>query len=447
MELNDAVRRIVGVHWRIVLACLLAGLLGGVAALYFRGGDHYTASARLVLDAQDPRSASESTALADTAAAIVSSHSVVAAALGKAGTADRDPAAVSESVSVRALGISGVLELSVRDRSPMVAASIANGLVRELIVTRLEANTAKYRETLATLDTRIRASEQTLATLERRIAELDVRAETAGAAEAAEIRTRRSDLARARGLAAEQRSSLESTRDTILTTNALRPTPTIVSKAVPPAQADPVNLVANLLLAAFAGVILGIGIAGLIESVRPTIVGGDAIARDLETVHFGLLAKPPDSEQPQEQLASVVVQLKLVVEALRRPYIDLLTAGGLPEPRYLAQQLQAVAARAVDSTGAPSELRIRYLGIDTPPSRDPGATALVLVLPEKLKKRELVRLRRLAESASLPILGVITCEPGQSVGVGRLQGRDRAMRSSRGNPVEGPAPAPQLRDR
>lgn len=438
MELNDAVRRIVGFHWPFILACIVAGVVGA-AALQLRGGDLYTASARLVLDTPDPRSGSESTAIADTAAAIASSQEVVAAALDKVRTAERDPATVSESVSVRALGTSGVLELSVGDRNPTVAAAITNALVRELIDTRVNTNTAKYEETLDTLDRRIQAFTQAIAVLDTQIADLDARAQAAGAANADVIRARRADIARARDLVAEQRSSLESVRDNILTTNALRATPTIISKATAPAHADPANLVSSLLLGGFAGLILGIGIAGLFETVRPTIVGGDAIARDLETVHLGTLTYAPYREQPHDRLASIVVPLRLVAEALKRPHVDLLTADGFPEPVYLAEQLQSVAAGAAEnpravnlqsqehgrasggsvvgnwretdslhSARAPSEFRIHSFGLDTPSLGDPSVTALVLVLPKTLRKRELDRLRRLADSASLPILGVIT---------------------------------------
>ena len=436
MELNDVIRRI-GFHWRLVLACIVAGVVGA-AALNLRGGDLYTASARLVLDTRDPQSAAESTAIADTAAAIASSQSVVAAALDKVRTAERDPATVSEGVSVRSLGTSGVLELSVGDRNPTVAAAIANALVREVIDIRANTSTAKYQEALDTLDRRIRASNQTVATLGRRIADLDARAQSAGAANAVML-SGRADLARARDLVARQLGSLESTRDNILTTNALRATPTIISKATAPAHVDPANLVSSLILGGFAGLIFGIGIAGLFETVRPTIVGGDAIARDLETVHLGALAHAPDREQPRDRLASIVVPLRLVAEALKRPHVDLLSADGLPEPRYLAQQLQSVAAGAAEnpqtvkfqggepgralggsgvesrretdrlhSARAPSAFRIHSFGIDTPSLGDPSFTALVLVLPETLRKIELDRLRRLADSASLPILGVIT---------------------------------------
>lgn len=328
-----------------------------------------------------------------------------------------------------------MLELSVRDRDPEIAAAIANGLVRELIDTRATASTAKYKETLATLDSRIRASNRAIATLDTRIADLDEQAQAADLENAEVLRAQRSDIARARDLVAEQRSSLESARDSILTTNALGPTPTIVSKATAPARADPANLLSNLLLGAFAGLVLGLGIAALIETVRPTIVGGDAIARDLETVHLGALKNSPEGEQPRERLVSIVVPLRLVAEALKRPDVDLLTANGVPEPRYLAQQLQSVAAGAtelphtveprshdrdraavvspprtgaLDSPTAASDVQIRSFGVDTPSSRDLSTAALVLVVPEALRKLELERLRRLAESASLPVLGVIT---------------------------------------
>src|SRR4051794_16937245 len=90
MELNDALRRIVGQHRRLLGICLLVGLALGL--LLAPHGRLYSASSRLVLDTPDPVARQQSEAISDTARAIATSPSQVAAALRRAGVKRGDPA-------------------------------------------------------------------------------------------------------------------------------------------------------------------------------------------------------------------------------------------------------------------------------------------------------------------------------------------------------------------
>ena len=439
MELNDALRRIVGLHWRLIVACFALGVAGAVA-VDVRAAPVYTASARLVLDVQDPKSGAESTAIADTAKAIATSPAVVAAALHKVTRPERDPAEVARRISVRALGTSGVVELSVGDRSARGAAAITNALADELIATRGRTNGRNYDRTLAALRGRIRVLTTEAARLDGKIAQLDARAQ-APPQRAGVVSATREDLMRARELVDEDRSSLESRRDALLTAHALRATPSIISKATAPPDVDPANVLSNVILGGFAGLILGIGGAGLLETVRPTTAGGNAIARRLDTVHLGTLPFRPDLEQPSDRLAQITARLRLVATALERPRVELVTADGLPVTALLAQQLDALAAgavaepaaragdgqavggaagatRAASRTVELSSFGVRSFGFHQLSLDDPAHTGLVPVLPTTLEQRRLDDLAELAESASLRILGVVTYVPSRRRHVG-----------------------------
>src|SRR5919201_2823129 len=100
MELNDAIRRTIGQHRRLLAVCLLAGV--ALALAFAPHGKEYSASARLVLDLPDPVARQQSEAYADTAKAIATSPSKVSVALRKAGAHRGDPAAFAgKHVSVR----------------------------------------------------------------------------------------------------------------------------------------------------------------------------------------------------------------------------------------------------------------------------------------------------------------------------------------------------------
>ena len=102
MELNDAARRI-GRRWHILVLCIGLGAVAGI--LLARGPETYSASTRLVFEAQYPKSRSESAAIADTAQAIATSPSMVAKALATVGVRKRDAVAVArDDVSVSPLG-------------------------------------------------------------------------------------------------------------------------------------------------------------------------------------------------------------------------------------------------------------------------------------------------------------------------------------------------------
>src|SRR5205823_1089596 len=122
MELNEVGRRIVGQHWRLILAFVAAGLLvGGLTNV--GGTASYVASTRLALDSPDPQTQTAAQAIADTAGAIATSPTQVAHALASAKVRSRNATDIAHHhVSTRSLGTSGVLELSVSDRDPRVAA-------------------------------------------------------------------------------------------------------------------------------------------------------------------------------------------------------------------------------------------------------------------------------------------------------------------------------------
>src|SRR5205823_5755082 len=80
VELNEAFRRIVLQHVRLIACFVITGL--AVGALVHRAtGKTFTTSARLALDTQDPASRTEAAAIADMGQAIATSPAQIRAAL------------------------------------------------------------------------------------------------------------------------------------------------------------------------------------------------------------------------------------------------------------------------------------------------------------------------------------------------------------------------------
>ncbi len=320
MELNEVGRRIFGQHWRLILGLVLAGI--AVAALLHGGSvSTYTASTRLVLDTQDPKSRAESTSIADTAKAIATSPSQVRGALEDAHVTGRDPIDLAKHhVSIGALGTSAVLQLSVSDLS-------------------------------------------------------------------------------------------------LLSTEALRPKPSIISPAALPTHADSSHWLPYLVLGALLGLVLGVGGAGLLETIRPTLVGGDALARAFETPLLGSLRREPN-EDDADGLRRITPRLFVAAEVAGVGTVNLVGTDPAVDLSRLANGLEAAPADAFGPPRSPrdthSGLRIRPFNLRDSSPEVPGGVGLVVVSPSALKKTELMDVSHLLNVASLPLLGLLTYSPSSS---------------------------------
>jgi len=440
MELNEAARRIVGQHWRLIAACVIGGLIA--ATLVTAGATKsYTARARLVLDTQDPKSRAESMAIADTGRAIATSTSQVAAALKTAGVTNRDPIVVGRKhVSVTALGTSAILQLSVSDRNPRTASAIANALAQRVIQTRLDASNGR--------------AAQTRSDLERRIADLSRRIPSAAAD--------------TRQVLLQQRGALESELVAVLAANSTHPEALVISSAETPSHPDSSKLVMDAVLGGILGLILGLGLAGLAEVLRPTIVGGSAIADALGTIHLGALPKEHARVMTGMNLAARAAEVRDVglipvgkghgldiaviaghLEALEQAAhrteewvsparsATATTQGGVDE-RRLATALEgrrpSVAETRKRTRVTTSNLQIRPYSLNGASNNGSSRTkapdtGLILVTRQAVMKSSLDEASQLVPITGIPVLGLITIKsPSAFKSSGRHKSDARAER-------------------
>ena len=427
MELNEAVRRILRQHWLLILAFVAVG--AAVPTLLHSGdAKTYTASTRLVLDTPDPTSGPESAAIADAARGIATSPAQVREALAKARVTRRNATDLAKNhVSVRALGTSAVLQLSVTDRNPRIAAALANALAARLIQTRLNASNGDVQQVLARIDRRITNLNQRISSVDSEIAALDARGAASGV-----LRAKRSAAASLRASLARRRAVLESDQISLLSTDSGRHKPSIISAASVPSDPNSSRLLADMILGALLGLVLGIGLAGIRETLRPTLIGGDAVARELDTPLLGSLSGEPNTDGSSlAEAAPIAARLKLAAEASKVQQVGLLDVGGEFDLSKLAEQLDAMAVEpelerepALVGTfrvaqGAPAMtheaadhahvgLRIRPFSPESATLNHGVVRALVVVAPATLKKAELVDVSHLLRVTRLPLLGLIT---------------------------------------
>lgn len=419
MELSDLSRVIARYRWLIV-ACVLAGEL--VAGLSHYGEPTtYTASTRLVLNTADPESRAESAVFADTVKAIATSPPRVAKAFAQAHINGRNAQDVARRVSVRALGSSGVIQLSVRDRNAEEAALIANALAAEVIETRLDVATGGKPQVLSALDRRITS-------LNRKIAALDARISSRFNGAPA--------LERQRDFLAQQRSVAEAARVNLLASDALTPKPSIISQASAPSSADESRLLPDLLLGVLLGLMVGIGFAGLVEFLRSTVTGGSDLARAFDAPLLGTLGESLDDAD--SEATGIAARLALSAEAAGVTTVNLLAVGRPADLDAIAFGLQAgsvsvdeseeedalawtAEGQAVAGTRATTAARVgrdvRIAPVDASglslkpfgaaTSGEGERKGLVVVSPLTVNKREIEEAVKLIERTSLPLLGLI----------------------------------------
>ena len=417
-ELNDALRRIFRQHWPLIVWFVALGI--GIAAIHSHNPSTYSATSRFVLGADDPKSRTEAVALSDAATAIATSPTQVRDALADVRVTDRNAIDVAKGVSVRSLGSSGVMQLSVSDKNPALAATIANALAKRVLAVRQQVADGALQSTMADLETRISG-------LNQKIAAADQQAVSSP------------DAARVRDFLTQQRGVVESERLAIISSAALRPKPAVISAATIPAHANPGRETQELVLGALLGLIVGIGSAGLMETLRPTYVGSDALARVFDTPLLGSLAG--DGPEPRHAaMTRVARRLCLAADAENIRSIGLVAAGPDIDLETLAAQLDEFAAdvevsarqpeltavealagargRATTTTAdgegvsrprsANGRIRIRPFGLADGMSNGHTASAIALVAPNVLKKAELEEVDHLLRVTRLPVVGLIT---------------------------------------
>jgi uncharacterized protein involved in exopolysaccharide biosynthesis len=387
MTLHDVFRRVILQH-KLLIAAAVVVAVGGFLAVH-HSTPSYTATTRLVLDAADPSSRQESSSLADTAKAIATSPAQVGKAIAAAHVS-RDAADVAKhSVSLQALGAGGVLQLSVSDPEPRVAAALANALAARVIATRLDVTRGEARATVDQITAR-------LAALNRRIA-------------------RASEPSRT--LLVAQRSALQAEQIGLLDAQASKLQPQVISAAQTPTHADPSHLLVDLVLALVLGAILGVALAGIRETLDPAVVGDEALAGAFEAPFLGSLEALPRTNTSTFDGGDLAQRIALAARAAGKTHVELVSVDSDLDLRPLATKLErALGKNGQRAHGAPK------IATFTPAQWNGSTPALVVVTPERLTQRQFQDAANLLWISRADRIGVVS--------YGR-DGRDAAKRAAK----------------
>jgi capsular polysaccharide biosynthesis protein len=365
VEIDEIAARLVRQYWVLLVLCVLAPL-AAVAAIVVRQPAMYAADARIITSSQVPVSASEADAIVSQVQGIATGPTTLNQALGKAGVVGNFP---PKNVSVVGLGTSQVVDITVTDRSPLVAKRIAQTVATEVVDSLNKVGQSGLSAALGAIDTEIvNLTEQrssVTAQLSQNPHNQNLQSKLAGldqvVANFSGDRSRLLIQASSQGLA------------TILDRPGLPRAP--VSKA----------LVQKLGLAALLGLVLGILLTAIAEMFRPTVPGARRVSRRLNAPLLGTLTENDLRGERTAKADGLVLQLRLAAEHAKVSNAALVDIDGTRRLDELADML--TSAMPLEIPGVASEpAKAAENGSMTSPAGSGGspsgaATLLTELLP------------------------------------------------------------------
>ena len=319
-------------------------------------------------------------------------------------------------MSVTGLGSSAIVSLSVSDAKPGVAAALANAISQRVILTREQFASGTRDQELATLERQTTSLSARIAAANVRIDALNSQIAQTTGAEAA-LRARRDAVLRQSDFLTQQRGVLESERVSILGAAALRLRPSVVAEATPPLQSDSSGRWRYMVLGGLLGLIIGVGLAALSELIRPTVVGGDALARQFGVPVLGMLRTSRAGVFDEREVAAAAGHVRLAARAAGVRRVELVGSPGGDITAPLATLRDATAASGLEvvmaGSGAAATDGVSYLDAEYL-----DQAGVVLITPHSMRRSEIVDMGYLVAFRRAPLLGVIT-----QTRPGRLSGR------------------------
>jgi capsular polysaccharide biosynthesis protein len=391
MEITEAAKRIFRARGLVILAFLLCGLVAGFGVHKALETKTYTASARLVLSGSVPQNADWAAALAGTVQGIVTSPEQLNKALAEAG-ATRDIVKFTKAVNTQSLSSSSVLSLSVTDPNAGVATAVANTLAAYAVAT-LNAQAQQPSELLLSqLQAQIDSLTTEIGNIDSQIAA----ATRSSATEVTALLAQRTDLS-------QQMTALITKRADVAQQMVQSQGASVVAPATRPDVADPSRLPLDLILGALASLILGIGLAVILETLRPTLVGRGAIGRALGAPVFGVMSAgagaPGDLSALSARLQRAAERARVSTVVLWNRDEDLSDA---------ARRLQGTKPSVVRAAKPSWTVRAAVPGEPLNPR-----WALVVVVPPMVPLRTIEEADELRADEGLTVLGGIIMPRGR----------------------------------
>ncbi len=304
MEIDEVAARLLGQYWALMLLCIALPLLA-IGLTVKKQPPMYAASARIVSGSTVPASNAQADAIASQIQGIATGRTAAAKALRAAGVTRNLNDFVAGHVSVSGLGGSQVVDLKVTDRNPRVAAALAKALAAEVVESINNVGQGGLSAAL-TVD-------QVIANFSGDRTRLLIQASTQGLA-------------------------------------------TVIDQPVVPLKPESKALAQKLGLAGLLGLVAGILIAAIAETIRPTVPGARRVSRRLGAPTLGRLRSADMHGERTPNLENLSLRLRLAAVHADVSTVALVDVNGkydLADLAYgLERSLEAAAENMAIRAGA-----------------------------------------------------------------------------------------------
>lgn len=433
MTIDSAFRRIVIGHIVVIVVGVLLG--AGLTALWLsRQPQQYLSVVRIMTDGSLPTSNVQADAISTQVIGIVTSPATVRQALDAGGLADSPEAFARTNITVDRVGVAPIVDLGVRAPSAtqarIVAASLADQTLTVLnadrvVVTEDDVNRelAKLDATISTQQKSIRAAIDAMGSASvDRMPQWQARVTTLQASLTESYRQRAAVLADTGGRTAAK----------------ILDGPTTGSTPVP------VGWPPRIALGALAGLLVGLGAAGLREAHRPVLRGPRDLAEAMGTVPL----PPVDRTRPERARDDIrplcgALTVRLQAHGSRRVHLVPLTESAREASEWLADALAGPLRQGALGTVVAAPL-------DRPVTLGSRPAAVIVIRPGGVAEHVVEDAQRLLADLGWPVVGVIRVrgrQPGAETAVADASavaprtdepGQDPKPEAP---PMEAPAPA------
>ena len=341
MEIDEIAARLLRQYWAVVLLCVAAPLVA-ITLLVAKQPPMYAASARIVSGNTVPASNAQAQALVSQIQGIATGKSAAASALQETGVKRNVNDFITSHVSVAGLGGSQVVDLTVTDRSPRVAAALAKNLAKEVVQSINRTGQSGLSTTLNAIDQEIvRLSEQ----------------HGVAASQAAANPKNEQLQSKLAGLN-QVIANFSGDRSRLLIQATTQGLASVLDQPVVPQAPQSKALAQKLGLAAVLGLVVGVLIASIAETIRPTVPGARRVSRRLGAPTLGQLKTPEMRGEKTPSLENLAVRLRLAANHANVSTIALIDVNGQYELADLAHSLE-LSLRPDESMAARPDLNGR----------------------------------------------------------------------------------------
>lgn len=337
MEIDEVAARLLRQYWVLMLVCILMPLLA-IGLTVANQPPMYAASARIVSGSTVPASNAQADAIASQIQGIATGRTAAATALQAAGVARSRNlnTFVAANVSVSGLGGSQVVDLTVTDRDPRVAATLARVLAQEVVTSINNVGQSGLSAALRAIDQEIvRLSEQHGV----------VAAQAAASPHDQDLQSKLAGLD-------QVIANFSGDRTRLLIQASTQGLANVIDEPAVPLKPESTALTQKLGLAGVLGLVAGILIAAIAETIRPTVPGARRVSRRLGAPSLGQLRDADMHGERTPDLENLAVRLRLAAMHANVSTIALVDVNGEHDLADLAYGLE----RSLGASGGVSAL-------------------------------------------------------------------------------------------